>query len=62
MPSHSYLEVGDQFTLNMSLSPLHINWARQQLKKDVINILRETTQSTVTIRRASPKKNLIIRR
>jgi hypothetical protein len=31
--SHSCLELGDQFTLNMSLSPLHINCARQQLKK-----------------------------
>jgi hypothetical protein len=33
MLSHSCLELGDQFTLNMSLSPLHKNWARQQLKK-----------------------------
>jgi hypothetical protein len=33
MLSHSCWVLGDQFTLNMSLTPLHMNSARQQEKK-----------------------------
>jgi hypothetical protein len=58
--NQSSLDLGFQFTLNISRTPLHINCARGHWKKNVIYMLNFTAKSTISFGQAMSGKNLLV--